>query len=66
MKMVKLEINDWCKQCGICAGLCPASALSFKTGETPVFDAEKCTGCGLCALRCPDFAITLEVKQDER
>jgi len=65
VKTIKLNINDWCKQCGICAHFCPVSALSFKSGEAPVPDAGKCTGCGLCALHCPEFAIEVEVTQND-
>lgn len=46
-----------CRDCGICAAVCPYSAIS--RSETPdgsyeyVVDAERCIGCGFCAGACP-------------
>lgn len=44
--------RDRCKQCGICATLCPQSAISGHAGQTPVTDRTRCIACGACAL-CP-------------
>ena len=63
MKKVNLEINDWCKFCGICAAFCSVKALDFENGEKPVFLKDKCSGCKLCVLRCPDFAIKVEADE---
>jgi NADPH-dependent glutamate synthase beta subunit-like oxidoreductase len=46
-----------CRDCGICAAVCPNSAIS--RAETPedsyeyVVDADRCIGCGFCAGACP-------------
>ncbi len=53
-----------CKQCGICAELCPKHVLRQDLGCPPeVINPEACIGCKLCQLRCPDFAIEVEVAQ---
>ncbi|MDD5327096.1 MAG: Coenzyme F420 hydrogenase/dehydrogenase, beta subunit C-terminal domain [Phycisphaerae bacterium] len=49
--------GDLCVGCGICAGICPESALQIvwnKYGEyVPVEQAGRCTECGLCLNVCP-------------
>lgn len=50
-----------CKQCLICALVCPDGAIfldNFKRGE---FDLKHCKGCGICAKACPFDAITMKV-----
>jgi NADPH-dependent glutamate synthase beta subunit-like oxidoreductase/glutamate synthase domain-containing protein 3/NAD-dependent dihydropyrimidine dehydrogenase PreA subunit len=46
-----------CRDCGICAAVCPYSAISrTDTGEAGyeyVVDATRCIGCGFCAGACP-------------
>lgn len=52
-----------CKQCGICAALCPRQVLKQEPGYVPVAASpDTCTGCRLCEMRCPDFAIEVEVR----
>jgi len=45
-----------CRDCGICAAICPQTAISRKeTGEgyEYVVDPDRCIGCGFCAGACP-------------
>ncbi len=47
-----------CRDCGICATICPESAISRQerangAGFEMVADPEKCIGCGFCAGACP-------------
>jgi uncharacterized protein (DUF362 family)/NAD-dependent dihydropyrimidine dehydrogenase PreA subunit len=48
--------QDLCRQCGVCAEVCPASAI--KTDEEfPAFDYKKCIRCYCCQEMCPHGAI---------
>ena len=46
-----------CRDCGICAAVCPYSAISRMEGADEsyeyVVDPERCIGCGFCAGACP-------------
>ena len=48
-----------CRDCGICATMCPQSAISRKTIDVltgtfeMVVDPDRCIGCGFCAGACP-------------
>ena len=63
-KDIKISVSEKrCKQCGICAALCPKHVLDQEVGCVPVAARlEDCIGCRLCEMRCPDFAIEVEVK----
>lgn len=45
-----------CKSCGICATVCPASALVLSDGM-PVFDYRACIRCYCCQEMCPEGGI---------
>nr|WP_210534612.1 FAD-dependent oxidoreductase [Thermosulfurimonas marina] len=57
-----------CIGCGICAALCPYSAIEMvkvdKRRKAQVISAA-CKGCGVCGAHCPVFAITLGGFTDE-
>jgi len=46
-----------CRDCGICAAVCPQSAISKRELASPdyeyVVDEARCIGCGFCAGACP-------------
>ena len=60
--------EGFCKGCGLCVAVCPASILELDPDRiTPkgyhpavCVDEARCTGCATCALMCPDVAITVE------
>nr|WP_297058743.1 FAD-dependent oxidoreductase [Thermosulfurimonas sp.] len=57
-----------CIGCGICAALCPYSAIEMvkvdKRRKAQVISAA-CKGCGVCGSHCPVFAISLGGFTDE-
>ena len=50
-----------CKQCGQCAGICPAEVLSLEDGRVRVRDDSPfgCIGCGHCMMVCPQGSIAV-------
>ncbi|MGQ9587963.1 MAG: CoB--CoM heterodisulfide reductase iron-sulfur subunit A family protein [Thermoplasmata archaeon] len=64
------EVNtDLCVGCGICAALCPYSAITVERGpkglKAEVIKAA-CKGCGACGAGCPEKAITMLHYTDEQ
>jgi heterodisulfide reductase subunit A len=60
---------DLCIGCGICAHLCPYSAIRLtKVGKLKKaeFVAAACKGCGVCSSYCPTRAITMGRFTDEQ
>lgn len=51
---------DKCKQCLLCAPVCPDSSIPVKEGKRLAFDLDHCKGCGICAQVCPFGAITMK------
>ncbi|UCE58812.1 MAG: hydrogenase iron-sulfur subunit [Phycisphaerales bacterium] len=48
-----------CAKCGLCAGICPYGAISWKKGEAAVVIEAACAGCGSCGATCRFGAITM-------
>jgi heterodisulfide reductase subunit A len=60
---------DLCIGCGICAHLCPYSAIRLKkVGKLKKADivGAACKGCGVCASYCPTRAIAMGRFTDEQ
>ncbi len=51
---------DKCRQCLLCAPVCPDSSIPVKNGRRLDFDYDHCKGCGICAKACPFGAITMK------
>lgn len=50
-----------CTRCGICAEVCPAGLIDFKTNQFPVPGAlieTSCIRCGHCVTVCPSGSLT--------
>ena len=51
---------DLCKQCLLCAPVCPDSSIPVAEGKRGEFDYDHCKGCGICAKVCPFDAIEMK------
>jgi len=53
----QVEAAGLCTQCGTCAGVCPADAVTLRWelrhGWRVHVDDERCTDCGACLAACP-------------
>ena len=52
--------EEKCKQCLLCAPVCPDSSIPVCEGKRGDFDYEHCKGCGICAAVCPFETITMK------
>lgn len=52
--------EEKCRQCLLCAPVCPDSSIPVKNGERLAFDMDHCKGCGICANVCPFGAIEMK------
>ena len=52
--------QDKCKQCLLCAPVCPDASIPVRDGKRLDFDFDHCKGCGICANACPFGAIRME------
>ena len=48
-----------CKQCLLCAPVCPDGCIPVKDGRRSDFDYDHCKGCGICVNSCPFGAIEM-------
>ena len=48
-----------CKQCLLCAPVCPDGSIPVKDSMRLDFDYDHCKGCGICEKACPFGAITM-------
>ncbi len=53
-----LVVKGVCKTCGVCREVCPAKAISIKSGKV-IFDYEKCIRCFCCSELCGYHAIRI-------
>lgn len=51
---------DLCKQCLLCAPVCPDGSIPVEGGRRLDFDFDHCKGCGICAEVCPFQAIEMK------
>lgn len=51
-------LEDQCSGCGICAGSCTYSAITFT--DMPVIDPLACRLCGSCVQSCPSGALVMQ------
>ena len=50
-------IADKCKQCLLCAPVCPDCCIPVVDGKRLDFDYDHCKCCGICVKACPFGAI---------
>ncbi len=59
----EVSVSDQCEACGVCAKVCPTSAIEFRTEDQALFlltfRPQNCTGCGACLKICRSEAIQL-------
>lgn len=48
-----------CKQCLLCAPVCPDMSIPVIDSKRADFDFDHCKGCGICARVCPFGAIEM-------
>ncbi len=51
---------DKCKQCLLCAPVCPDGSIPVVDNKRGEFDMDHCKGCGICASVCPFDAIEMK------
>ena len=49
-----------CRQCLLCAPVCPDSCIPVEDGKRVGFDYDHCKGCGICVKACPFGAISMK------
>lgn len=52
--LFKFFFKNGCSKCGICASVCPTSAIDY---EAQTIDAAECISCLRCYYECPEHAI---------
>ncbi len=55
--------TEKCKQCLLCAPVCPDSAIPVVDSKRSDFDYDHCKGCGICVKACPFNAIEMREGQ---
>ena len=59
ISVFKIQMNDDCVSCGMCAGVCPAGCIDFKNKTV---DNEACLKCLRCLSACRKNAINYGIK----
>jgi len=57
--------EDLCTMCGICAGVCPFSAILWEKKQVAHVLSAACAGCGTCAAECKFGAIQIRHFSDQ-
>jgi len=57
--------EDLCTNCGVCAKVCPFSAITWTKGQPAEVITAACTGCGTCAAECKFNAIKMRHFSDQ-
>jgi len=57
--------EDLCKRCGLCAAVCPFSAIQWQKKEVARITTAACAGCGTCAAECKYGAIHMRHFSDQ-
>jgi heterodisulfide reductase subunit A len=57
--------EDLCTMCGICAGVCPFSAIQWEKKQVAHVMSAACSGCGTCAAECKFGAIQMRHFSDQ-
>ena len=56
--LLRFEVDEArCKKCGLCAKVCPSSAITWRKGEAAFIDKDKCASCRRCIEKCAFDAI---------
>lgn len=58
--------EDQCKQCLLCAPVCPDLSIPVVEGKRSGFEMDFCKGCGICAQVCPFKAIEMISEDTEK
>ncbi|MBR5375757.1 MAG: 4Fe-4S binding protein [Lachnospiraceae bacterium] len=57
--MTPVFIKERCKQCLLCAPVCPDGCIPVADSRRADFDYDHCKGCGICGKACPFNAIEM-------
>lgn len=63
----RIEVNDNCTLCGVCARKCPTGALKLTSSEKVMkleVEPHRCVGCNHCVEVCKEQAIRVEKVYD--